>query len=180
MVWPLPLSLATTHGISVDFSSSGYLDDSDPRVPSVHLFYSLHAVRLFTVRVPPFGNPRIDGYLHLPAAYRSLSRPSSAPDAKAFPLCSSSLELLFRFSCLNCCNHISQLLFGKIVPNFTERPDSSSFVFLFHFTCSCSFLYSVFNELSHFFAGSRQRPCVSALTYLPGQSPAKYCRHCAA
>ena len=38
-------------------------------------------------RVPPFGNLRIDGYLLLPAAYRSLSRPSSALDAKAFTLC---------------------------------------------------------------------------------------------
>ena len=28
-------------------------------------------------RVVPFGNPRIKGYLHLHAAYRSLSRPSS-------------------------------------------------------------------------------------------------------
>ena len=27
--------------------------------------------------VDPFGHPRIKGYLHLPAAYRSLSRPSS-------------------------------------------------------------------------------------------------------
>ena len=32
-------------------------------------------------------------YLQLPAAYRSLSRPSSAPDAKAFSLCSFLLEL---------------------------------------------------------------------------------------
>ena len=31
--------------------------------------------------------------MQLPAAYRSLSRPSSAPDAKAFTLCSCSLEL---------------------------------------------------------------------------------------
>ena len=30
-------------------------------------------------RVVPFGNPRIKGHLHLPAAYRSLSRPSSPP-----------------------------------------------------------------------------------------------------
>ena len=36
-VWPLPLSLATTRGISVDFSSSGYLDVSVPRVPHVTL-----------------------------------------------------------------------------------------------------------------------------------------------
>ena len=33
--------------------------------------------------VPPFGNRRIYGHLRLPAAYRSLSRPSSPPRAKA-------------------------------------------------------------------------------------------------
>ena len=43
--------------------------------------------------VSPFGNLRIEGYLHLPEAYRSLSRPSSAPDAKAFPLRSYQLDL---------------------------------------------------------------------------------------
>ena len=36
-----------------------------------------------TNRVVPFGNLRIKGYLHLPEAYRSLSRPSSPPRAKA-------------------------------------------------------------------------------------------------
>ena len=34
-------------------------------------------------RVVPFGNPRINGHLRLPRAYRSLSRPSSPPRAKA-------------------------------------------------------------------------------------------------
>ena len=34
-------------------------------------------------RVFPFGHPRIKGHLHLPAAFRSLSRPSSPPRAKA-------------------------------------------------------------------------------------------------
>ena len=48
--------------------------------------------------VSTFGNPRIEAYLQLPAAYRSLSRPSSAPDAKAFTLCSCSLELLASIS----------------------------------------------------------------------------------
>ena len=43
--------------------------------------------------VPAFGNLRIFGYLLLPAAYRSLSRPSSAPSAKASALCSFSLDL---------------------------------------------------------------------------------------
>ena len=92
-VWPLPLSLATTHGISFDFSSSAYLDVSLRRVPLITLFYSCNDPRLFTVLVSQFGNLRIKAYLQLPAAYRSLSRPSSAPDAKAFSLCSSSLEL---------------------------------------------------------------------------------------
>ena len=36
-VWPLPRSLATTCGISFDFSSSGYLDVSVPRVPRIYL-----------------------------------------------------------------------------------------------------------------------------------------------
>ena len=34
MVWALPSSLAATGGISFDYSSSGYLDVSVPRVPS--------------------------------------------------------------------------------------------------------------------------------------------------
>ena len=34
--------------------------------------------------VAPFGNPRVEAYLQLTGAYRSLSRPSSTPGAKAF------------------------------------------------------------------------------------------------
>ena len=41
LVWPLPLSLATTRRISFDFSSSGYLDVSVPRVPLVNLWLQL-------------------------------------------------------------------------------------------------------------------------------------------
>jgi hypothetical protein len=70
-VWAVPLSLAATDGISIDFSSSSYSDAS-----------------LRTVRPPlrkareckretSFGNPGIDGRMHLPQAYRSLPRPSS-------------------------------------------------------------------------------------------------------
>ena len=36
-------------------------------------------------RVVPFGDPRVKGYLRLTAAFRSLSRPSSPPRAKASP-----------------------------------------------------------------------------------------------
>ena len=85
-VWPLPRSLATTGGISVDVSSSPYLDVSVQAVPHVRLFDSTHVAGVLLQRVSPFGNLRIKAHLQLPEAYRSLSRPSSAPDAKAFPL----------------------------------------------------------------------------------------------
>ena len=85
-VWPPPRSLATTCGISVDVFSSPYLDVSVQAVPHVHLFDSMHVTWILSMWVAPFGNLRINGYLLLPEAYRSLSRPSSAPDAKAFPL----------------------------------------------------------------------------------------------
>ena len=64
-----------------------------------YLFMYLTLVTLVTVSLAaygfsPFGYLRINGYVLLPAAFRSLSRPSSAPDAKAFALCS------FRLTCL--------------------------------------------------------------------------------
>ena len=86
MVWPLSLSLATTQEISVDFSSSPYLDVSVQAVSLVYLFDSVQDTFRWG---SPFGNLRINAHLQLPEAYRSLSRPSSAPDAKAFPLRSS-------------------------------------------------------------------------------------------
>ena len=39
-VWPLPISLATTFGISVDYFSSPYLDVSVQAVPHLRLFDS--------------------------------------------------------------------------------------------------------------------------------------------
>ena len=86
LVWPLPRSLATTSGISVDVFSSPYLDVSVQAVPFLHLFDSQHVDAVLPYRVSPFGYLRINAHLQLPEAFRSLSRPSSAPDAKAFPL----------------------------------------------------------------------------------------------
>ena len=81
-VWALPRSLATTYGITFVFSSWGYLDVSVPPVSLRHR----RCIRFCRMRVSPFGNPRFIGYLHLHAAYRSLSRPSSALSAGASPL----------------------------------------------------------------------------------------------
>ena len=70
-VWPLSLSLATTHEISVDVSSSAYLDVSVRRVPSVKLWIHLTAIQFALYEVSPFGNPRI---LRLFAPPRGLSQ----------------------------------------------------------------------------------------------------------
>ena len=84
--WPFPLSLATTRGISVDVFSSTYLDVSVQAVPHRILFDSYTVSTVLPWRVSPFGYLRINAHLQLPEAYRCLSRPSSAPDAKAFPV----------------------------------------------------------------------------------------------
>ena len=80
MVWAIPRSLATTWGIIIYFLFLQVL----------RCFSSLRSPpdsgqddRPSDGQVVPFGNLRIKGYLHLPEAYRSLSRPSSPPRAKA-------------------------------------------------------------------------------------------------
>ena len=81
MVWAISISLATTPEITFVFSSCAYLDVSVQRVcPLAGNISSIYWVA-------PFGNQRIKNYLHLPVAYRSLSRPSSPLRAKAFPVC---------------------------------------------------------------------------------------------
>ena len=52
---------------------------------------------LFARRVAPFGDLRLDEYLPPTAAYRSLSRPSSPPRAKASFMCPSLLSFYFAF-----------------------------------------------------------------------------------
>ena len=44
-VWPLPRSLATTYGISVDVSSSPYLDVSVQAVPPMYLWIQYNVLR---------------------------------------------------------------------------------------------------------------------------------------
>ena len=87
-VWPLSLSLAATQKIAFAFFSSGYLDVSVPRVPSVKTMDSSCRVRSSAGQVPPFGYPRIYARLQLPVAFRSWPRPSSAYGALASTLCS--------------------------------------------------------------------------------------------
>ena len=59
---------------------------SSPGLPLYTYEFSIQFMILI-MRVSPFGDLRITGYLHLPEAYRSLSRPSSPSGAKAFTMC---------------------------------------------------------------------------------------------
>ena len=59
LVWPLPRSLATTYGISVDFFSSPYLDVSVQAVPYAHLCIQCTLTGYYSSRVAPFGNLRV-------------------------------------------------------------------------------------------------------------------------
>ena len=70
------------------FFSSGYLDVSVPRVPPIQLCIHCMITLYYQCCVPTFGYLRITVYLQLPVAFRSLSRPSSAPSAKASTICS--------------------------------------------------------------------------------------------
>ena len=86
-VLAVPLSLAATDGITELFSFS-------PGTEMVHFpgfalpnLWIQFGVTGVTSRVPPFGNRRVKGCLHLTVAYRSLPRPSSPSRAKASTVC---------------------------------------------------------------------------------------------
>ena len=104
--WPCPLSLTTTNGVSFDFLSSGYLDVSVPRVHLLTLY--IQAKIPINRWVTPFGYPRIKAYCQLPAAFRSLSRPSSAPCTKAS---SCALFVALSFSLFYCIFAIRRIIF---------------------------------------------------------------------
>ena len=52
LVWALPVSLAATSGITVVFSSSGYLDVSVHRVPFLSLCIGLRMTEVFSAGFP--------------------------------------------------------------------------------------------------------------------------------
>ena len=88
-VQALPISLATTLGISVDFFSCSYLDVSVRRVRFAYLCIEY----AMTIKAG-FPHSDICGsklVCQLPAAFRRLRRPSSPVIAKASTMCTYSL-----------------------------------------------------------------------------------------
>ena len=86
--------------------------------------------RVLLCRVSPFGNLRIIAYLQLPAAYRSLSRPSSALSAKAFPLRPTQLNLLLAKSTPFHFRLKPKIPFRSLAPRFKFEPASLGFKFV--------------------------------------------------
>ena len=93
MVWALPRSLAATYGIDCFFLFLRLLRCFSSPGSLPYVMYWRMDDRGFLCRVSPFGNLRVSGYLLLTAAYRSLSRPSSALSAKASSLRPYQLNL---------------------------------------------------------------------------------------
>ena len=58
---------------------------------------TITSVTTFCCRVSPFGYLRISAYLQLPVAFRSSSRPSSAPSAKASTIRSYFLNFAIQY-----------------------------------------------------------------------------------
>ncbi len=126
LVWALPRSLATTWGIIGYFLFLQVL----------RCFSSLRLPTLWCAgpparRVAPFGYPRIKGYLRLPAAFRSLSRPSSPPRAKASAMRPSLLSSVawhrchapYFARCFSTRSNMSKILF--LVENIGIEPMTS-------------------------------------------------------
>ena len=88
-VWPLPLSLATTDGISVDVFSCPYLDVSVQAVPHVWLCIHHTLTEYCSAGFPHSEIHGSNACFRLTVAYRRSLRPSSALSAKASPLRSS-------------------------------------------------------------------------------------------
>ena len=116
------------------FSSPG-----SPRI-AMYLPYAACGLRM---RVSPFGHPRIAGYVRLPAAFRSLSRPSSASSAWAFALRPFSLDLTLLFSCLQPFSRLQ-----------TVFPRSSIFRCLFFSYLLLALLYMRFSRCVEVFPAS--------------------------
>ena len=93
LVWALPFSLAATHRITCCFLFLRLLRCFSSPGSLYMAMYSPYSDRSFSCRVSPFRNLRVNGYLLLTVAYRSLSRLSSALSAKASTLRSFLLNL---------------------------------------------------------------------------------------
>src|ERR1700712_286302 len=73
-------------------------------------------------QVSPFGNPRINSYLLIPTAYRSLSRPSSPLRAKASPVYPFLLSSTYTpFARIVCFLIVVSFICSSVISSFVLR-----------------------------------------------------------
>ena len=138
-VWPSPLSLATTRGISVDYFSSAYLDVSVRRVPSVYLWIQYTVSYIAIWGVSPFGYPRIYRLFAPPRGFSQLVTSFFGSQCQGIPLVlflawTSSNDLLmfstsiwsFVLAWVSQIGAYFRMLFYRsivsVLPLFLERP----------------------------------------------------------
>ena len=161
--------------------------------PHTVLFYS-HSCTCTLLQVgSPIRKSAVHiGYLHLTAAYRSLSRPSSAPSAKASALCSFSLDLLLVFSLFcfvalsRCGTHIPKYapflapsapcIKAKILRNLHCRFLFKTNIFQIPTLALCvGFLYYCFTRSENFLVFSvNLRNCILTLHFSWISEPTKF------
>ena len=155
LVWPLPRSLATTSGISVDFFSSPYLDVSVQAVPYVYLcvqytLTDLHLpgcpIRISPDIAPAYGSPRLFAVNHV---LLRLPVPRHSPCA----LCSLtflSSPRLFQSRLL--CDPLKRFFWViSLVENVILLPFSiSKILWLFKTVVTVSYLSFVFHYFVQF------------------------------
>ena len=138
-VWASPLSLAATQGITVVFSSSGYLDVSVRRVPLLQAMYSPADDSSCLLPGSPIRHLRFFASLQLHGAFRSLARPSSVSSGQAFAVRPSLLNQWF--SCVSRCSFSRTVFycFLSLSYNLRFRP----------FLLCLFFLVAQFSKIDH-------------------------------
>ena len=172
-VWPLPRSLATTSGISFDFSSSGYLDVSVPQVPHIQLLIHcmFHDSSSWVFPHSEIcGSKLICSSPQLIAAYHVLHRlpmPRHSPYALLrlnYFLYIWRYTIGSRLSRLNCCvSYLQFKTFYRLWQNcfflpFTEKPDFILQILLcglwfpvsLYFVCHVCHIHSFKESICHF------------------------------
>ena len=96
-------------------------------------------------RVSPFRHLRIKDYLHLPAAFRSLSRLSSALSAKASTLRPYQLDLIKNFVLVRCIAlHLFFFACQLILQNYLAWMSDKSYLYDLFFYMQFSMFVSCF------------------------------------
>ena len=122
-----------------------------------------------------------NGYLLLPVAYRSLSRPSSAPDAKAFPLRSFQLDLFeIWFSIVELCRQFNgSFCLRNCYPHLYDVPQLKQITFCclaYHFLLIVQFSrYGVDRSSVSFAAAQAPRLIHFALSPFPRTNTSLVC-----